>query len=143
VNQVATGRLPLSAPSRSVCAETDVRTTSIGAGSSYALVKLRTTSGSSIGRIWVDRAGALTVRADASGTRFTTNAVIAAGTWHRLGLCAEIGTAGSLSLRVNGATVGTWGTNTGTAAVSSVQLGDNDARTATVTWDALTVTGTP
>ena len=51
-----------------------------------------------------------------------------------------MGASGSLSLRVDGATVGSWTANTGTTSVATVQLGDNEARTATVHWDALTVT---
>ena len=36
--------------------------------------------------------------------------------------------------------IGTWATNTGTMPLSRIQIGDNDARTATVNWDDLVVT---
>ncbi len=137
VNQVATGRLALSSASTAVCADVDVRATSVASGANYALIKLRNTGGSSIGRIWISSTGALRIRADVTGTEFATTSVLAPGTWHRLGLCASVGASGSLSLRVDGATVGSWTTNTGTTSVATVQLGDNEARTATVNWDAL------
>ncbi|MCU1361457.1 MAG: domain containing protein [Ilumatobacteraceae bacterium] len=139
-NQVATGRLALSTPSTSVCADFDFRATSVSSADKYAPLKLRSSSGASVGRIWISNTGSLRVRADVTGAEFATTSVVAPGTWHRLGLCTTIGTTGSLSLRVDGVTVGTWAANTGTSPVASVQLGDNDARTATANWDALVVT---
>ena len=136
-----TARLRLSATAMAACAEVDTRVTSV-TGTGFALLKLRNSVGSALGRVVVSSTGALSVRADVSGTTIPTPAVIAPGTWHRVGLCATIGTAGSLSLRVDGVQVGTWAANTGTSAIAVLQIGDNDPRTATANWDAALVTRT-
>jgi hypothetical protein len=82
------------------------------------------------------------VRADIPGTTFTTTTVLAVNAWNKLTLCVSTGagTAGQLQLRVNGVAAGTWATNTGTSPLARIQVGDNDARTATVNWDNLVVT---
>jgi hypothetical protein len=138
-NAVATGRLAFPAAT-SVCADVDFRATSVSSAAKYAPIKLRASNGNSVGRIWISSTGSLRVRADVTGTEFVSTSTVAPGTWHRLGLCATIGTSGSLSLRVDGVVVGTWNVNTGTSPVTAVQMGDNDPRTATVHWDALVVT---
>jgi hypothetical protein len=51
-----------------------------------------------------------------------------------------VGTAGALQLRVDGAAVGTWTVDTGRADHGSLQLGDNDPRTATLHFDRVVVT---
>ena len=55
-----------------MCADVDVRATSVASGANYALIKLRNTGGSSIGRIWISSTGALRIRADVTGTEFAT-----------------------------------------------------------------------
>jgi alpha-tubulin suppressor-like RCC1 family protein len=139
-NAPSTARLALSRPAASTCSELDVRLTSVGGTARYAVLKLRNTAGASIGRVWVDGAGRLSVRADVTGAQFATPAVLQPGTWRRVGLCVTVGTAGALQLRVDGAAVGTWTVDTGRADHGSLQLGDNDPRTATLHFDRVVVT---
>ena len=141
---VGTGQLALTTSATQSCTSIDVRVASISGTARYALFKLRNAAGSSVGRVQIDSARQVTVRADVLGTNLnpTTSTVLALNAWNRITLCASIGsgTSGQLSLRVNGLVRGTWATNTGTSPVARVQVGDNDPRTATVNWDALVVT---
>jgi alpha-tubulin suppressor-like RCC1 family protein len=143
-NTTSSGQIPYSEAFRTNdgCASADVRVTSVGAGSAkYALMKLRTFVGSSIARVQVDSSMRLSVRSDIAGSTLPGTFPISANTWTRIALCvATGGPDGTLQLRVNGETVGTWTVNTGAGEFSRVQLGDNDPRTATVNWDHLVVT---
>ncbi|MGE3587483.1 MAG: hypothetical protein AB7L17_07145 [Ilumatobacteraceae bacterium] len=141
-NQSGTGQIALSSTATQACAAVDVRVSSISGSARYALLKLRNSAGASIGRVQVDSSRRLSVRADVSGSTLSTQATLTLNTWSRLTLCVSVGsgTTGQLQLRVNGTTVGTWNTNTGTSPVARIQVGDNDPRTATVNWDDLVVT---
>lgn len=131
----------LAASSTDACAAVDVRVTSVSGTARYALMKLRNSGGSSMGRIEVDANGSVQVRADVTGASFTTGASLPFGSWHRVTLCVVAGTSGSLRFELDGSPVGTWNVSTGTLPFASVQLGDNSSRTATVNWDSLVVTG--
>lgn len=141
-NQSGTGQVALTATAMQSCTSVDVRVAAVSGTARYALIKLRNTAGGSIGRVQIDSARRLSVRADLPGTMFSTTSVLALNAWNRITLCASVGsgTSGQLSLRLNGTTLGTWATNTGTTALARIQVGDNDARTATVNWDDLVVT---
>ena len=142
VNESGTGQIALTATAMQSCTSVDVRVASVSGTARYALIKLRNAAGASIGRLQIDSARRLSVRADIPGTMFTTTTVLAINAWNRITLCASVGsgTSGQLSLRVNGTPLGSWATNTGTSALARIQVGDNDARTATVNWDDLVVT---
>ncbi|MBI5087597.1 MAG: hypothetical protein HZB15_01640 [Actinobacteria bacterium] len=139
-NQSGTGQIALSSTATQACASVDVRVSSISGTERYALIKLRNAAGASIGRVQVDSSRRLSVRADVSGTTLSTPATLTLNAWSRISLCVSVATAGSLELRVNGTTVGTWSANTGTSPLARIQVGDNDPRTATVNWDDLVVT---
>ena len=117
-NAAATARLALSNTSTAACTEVDLRVTSIGGTANWAPLKVRNAAGSSVGRVWVSPAGAVSVRADVTGAQFTTARTFTFGTWNRVGLCVTIGSQGSLRLTVDGATVGTWAANTGTSPIA-------------------------
>ncbi|HYN74757.1 MAG TPA: putative Ig domain-containing protein [Candidatus Limnocylindria bacterium] len=131
---VAYKDLPAAEPR--VCSEAAFRLES--ATATLALMKLRAGT-QSVARVSVTTARALTVRADVSGTVFSTTATLQLTTWTTLKLCATTGTGGAIELSVNGSPVGSWATSTGTAAITRVQLGDNDPKTAVYNLDALTV----
>jgi hypothetical protein len=60
--------------------------------------------------------------------------------WSELTLCVSNGTSGAITLLLDGIEVGSWTANTGTRAITQIQLGDSSTRTATVNWDDLVVT---
>ena len=140
--QSGTGQIALSSTATQACTSVDVRVASISGADRYALIKLRNAAGASMGRIQIDSSRRLSVRADVSGTTYSTTTALAVNAWNRLTLCVSTGsgTSGQLQLRLNGTTLGTWAANTGTSPLARIQVGDNDARTATVNWDNLVVT---
>ena len=144
VSQSGTGRVALTATTMQSCTSVDVQVGAVSGTERYALIKLRNSAGNSLGRVQIDSALRLSVRADVSGATLntTTPATLALNTWSRVTLCALVagGTSGQLSLRLNGVTIGTWAADTGTSPLANIQVGDNDARTATVNWDDLVVT---
>jgi hypothetical protein len=139
-NQSGTGQVALSSNATQACASVDVRVSSISGSNRYALIKLRSAAGSSIGRVQVDSSRRLSVRADVTGTTYTTTSTVALNAWNRVTLCVSVASAGQLQLRLNGTAIGTWNANTGTSPLARIQVGDNDPRTATVNWDDLVVT---
>ncbi|MCU1358737.1 MAG: regulator of chromosome condensation [Ilumatobacteraceae bacterium] len=142
VNQTGTGQVALATNATQACTSVDVRVASVTGTDLYSLIKLRSATGASIGRVQISTAGKLSVRADVSGAVLATTATVAVNAWNRITLCVAVGagTTGQLQLRLNGTTLNTWAANTGTSPLAKIQVGDNDARTATVNWDDLVVT---
>jgi alpha-tubulin suppressor-like RCC1 family protein len=132
-------RRSLTSTGSDVCASLDVRVASMSGSVRYSLLKLRNSQGASIGRLEVDAAGRVSVRADVVGTVLRTDAVLPLSTWRKVTLCATVGLSGRLRAEVDGAEVGNWSTNTGTQLVSGIQIGDNSARTAVVNFDDVVV----
>ncbi len=139
-NAAAEGRSSLSVTAAEACVSFDVNPAAVVGTARYSLVKVRNTAAASIGRIELTSAGALSVRADVTGTRFSVTGALPFNSWHRLTLCVGVGSAGSLRLDVDGVARGSWTTNTGLLPISVVQLGDNELRSATVNWDSVVVT---
>ena len=138
-NAAGTARRALASTTTAACTEVDLRIAALSGTTNYSALKLRSSNGASFARVWVLPSRQLAVRADITGTQFNAGASITLGTWYRIGLCSTIGAQGSLSLVVDGVTVGSWTANTGTSPFAAVQIGDNDPRTATVNWDRLVV----
>lgn len=62
-------------------------------------------------------------------------------TWSTVEVCATVGTAGTWTLKVNGTSVmNPWTANNGTAAIGTVQVGDDSVTTATFAVDDVRVT---
>lgn len=136
----ASARLALTETSDDVCAEVDFRASVLAGSAKYSLMKLRNTDGSSVARIRISPSGNISSRADVAKRSLSTSTSVDPGSWHRLGLCVGVARSGSISVTVDGVTVGSWTMDTGTLPVATVQLGDNSRRTATAHWDALEVT---
>jgi predicted phosphodiesterase len=120
------------------CFRVAVNVASIGSGS-VALMKLRAAmNNASIGRVYLTSARAIRVRGDVSGAVFSPGVTLPSG-WHTLELCGRIGIAGTWQLSLDGATLGSWTTDNGTAPITRVQLGDDLAKTVTVNFDDVVV----
>ncbi len=117
-----------------LCVRGEVNLTSVGANS-VDLLKLRTAGGTSIGRVLVTSSGTLNVRADVAGRTFTTGRVLALDDWTTVELCGTVGTAGTWTLSVDGARVGSWTADNGSTPIGVVQIGDNVAKTVTLNLD--------
>jgi hypothetical protein len=140
VNAPGSGRLSIGTTTTAACAAFDVRVASVSGTARPALIKLRAANGASIGRVQVDSSRRVYVRNDVTGVTHDPARTLAAATWTRVRLCASVGLAGSLRLELNGVVAGTWSANTGSSGLTAIQLGDNDPRTITASWDALAVT---
>ena len=139
-NAIGQARLAIGSSPAAACASVDVRIESVGGTTRPALMKLRTAASASVARLQIDTSRRLYVRNDVTGATLTTTAILPLSTWTRVRLCIAVGTAGLIRVEVGGVQVGSWNVNTGTANLTTVQLGDNDARTITANWDALVVT---
>jgi alpha-tubulin suppressor-like RCC1 family protein len=123
-----------------VCAAVDVRVASMSGSYWYTLVRLRSSTGSSVARVEVNRWRGLSVRVDTTGTRLSVSPRLTFNAWSELTLCVSNGASGAITLLLDGIEVGSWTANTGTRAITQIQLGDSSTRTATVNWDDLVVT---
>lgn len=139
-NSIATARAEFPVASPTACAAVELLPTSVPAGSTYTVMRLRTTGGSSLARLRLDGAGRLSVRADTTGTTFATAARAPTGSWTAVSLCVITGANGSVSLAVGGQTVWSTPLAFGSPLIGSVQFGEDVARTATIHLDALRVT---
>ena len=64
--------------------------------------------------------------------------------WHSIELCGTVGTSGTWDLYRDGAKiVDAWATDTGTAPVGRVEIGDTAAGTFTVNFDDVVVDQAP
>jgi len=99
------------------------------ASSQVNLLRVRTSTDTSIGYVYVSSTGTLGLRDDAGAVTLTSSVVPGAG-WHLLELTLTIGTSGASSVSVDGATVaslsktGNWGTTpVGRFQIGEVQTG--------------------
>jgi hypothetical protein len=137
-NQRAFAYHDLGSSHPSLCMSEAVNLTSIS-GSASALLKLRTASNQSVGRVFVNPARVLHVRADIPGTTFSSGVALPSG-WNTIALCGTIGTSGTWALWLNGTPIGSWGANNGTSPITRVQIGDDAAKTVTLNIDDVVVT---
>jgi len=133
----AQARRNLVSDAASACVSAEVRMSRLDGWALYTLMRLRSSSGSSMARVEVKQNGRLYVRADAVGTRFTVGETLPFGSWHEVRLCV---TSGALRLELDGVEVGSWSVGTGSQPLRSVQIGDTGALSVTANWDSLVVT---
>jgi hypothetical protein len=121
-----------------LCMSESVNLTSISGGAS-ALLKMRTATNQSVGRVFASPTRVLNVRADVSGVTLSSGVSLPAG-WNTIRLCGTIGTSGTWTLFLNGSQIGSWSANNGTAPITRVQIGDDAAKTVTINIDDVLVT---
>ncbi len=126
----------------SLCHSQQIRVASLGG--SIDLFRLRTATDSGVVRVYVDANRVLWIRSDVAGTQRSSGVAVTLSTWHTVELCGTVGTAGSWTLYVDGTQRGTpWQSNTGTAPVGRVQIGDTGAKTWTINFDTVRTDQTP
>ena len=103
------------------------------------LLKSRTATGGSLGRLTINTARQIIVRNDATGTSTLTGVTLPAG-WQSLELCTTVGTSGSLRGFLNGVQIANVTTNLGATNVGRVQIfDDNGGRTFDARMDDLVI----
>jgi hypothetical protein len=134
-NQSAFARRGLGGTFPNVCLSSAVRLNSIGAGANVQLLKLRAGS-TNVARVVVTSGRLLRARNDITGAFLSNGPTLATG-WHTVELCATVGAGtGSVRVSLDGTLVtNVGGQNLGTASLSSVQIGDDTAKTVNVDWD--------
>ena len=122
-----------------VCMSMNVNAISLDAGSSV-LLRLRTSANGPIIRVFA-LTGILRLRSDVSAAQRSSGVALGTG-WHGIELCGTVGTSGSWDLYRDGVQiVSDWVANTGTTPVGRVEIGDNGAKTLTINFDDVVVTG--
>ena len=122
-----------------VCMSMNVNATSLDASTSV-LLRLRTSANGPIIRVFA-LTGILRLRSDVSAAQRSSGVALGTG-WHSIELCGAVGTSGSWDLYRDGVEiVSDWVANTGTTPVGRVEIGDNGAKTYTVNFDDVVVTG--
>jgi len=105
------------------------------------LARFKSSTGGAVGRLYLKATGELVLRSDVTGAQAFSKILLPLGTWNTVELCGTVGTAGTLQVKVNGTSVlGPWTTDLGTAAIGTVQVGDDSATTATLSVDDVQVT---
>jgi len=114
-----------------------------GANTVY-LVKLRTSTGGSLGGVYISSTGRLGFRNDVAGQSTTTTTAVTPGSWHTLGVRIVVGTSGVVELSYDGTLIATISGNLGTTAIGRFQLGENSTgRTFDVRFDEVVVDTQP
>lgn len=132
-------RATLTTPANTVCQSQAVRLTSVGADT--VLARFKNTAGGPVGRLYVRSTGELALRSDVTAAKLLSGVRLPFGAWTTVEVCATVGTAGTWTVEVDGAgAIGPWTADNGTAAISSVQVGDDSATTATFSVDDVRVT---
>jgi hypothetical protein len=108
-------------------------------GTTVDVMRLRTATNGPIIKVFVNSAGILTLRADASGAQRWSGVALGTG-WHRVELCGTVGTASGWTLSLDGLViVDAWQADVGTVAVGRIQIGDNAAKTWTANFDDVVI----
>ena len=95
-----------------------------GANTVY-LLKLRTSTGTSLGGVFISSTGKLGFRNDVTGQSTTTAVTVSPGTWHTLLLHVVVSTSGTVELWYDGAQIAFISGNLGTDPIGRFQLGEN------------------
>jgi chitodextrinase len=132
----------LSAAQSSACTSVRVNIASQGT-TGVDLFRLRSAGNGALIKVFVNQSGVLAIRADFSGAQNSSGVALGSG-WHLVELCGTVGSAGVWSLYRDGAQIVTaWTTDTGTAPIARVQIGDTAAKTWTANWDDVVLDGAP
>jgi hypothetical protein len=111
----------LATPASTVCLKSDVAV--VNRDASLVLLQLLAADGAPIARAFVSATGELQARSDVSNVVISTGAQLPFG-WSTIQLCATTGAGGGLSVYLDGALLGQASTNTGSAKVGRLQIGD-------------------
>jgi hypothetical protein len=135
-------RATLSTPATTVCQSQAVKVDSLG--NTLVLARFKSSTGGAVGRLYLKSTGELVLRSDVTGAQAFSKVLLPLGTWNTVELCGTVGTvgtAGTLQVKVNGTSVlGPWTADLGTAAIGTIQVGDDAATTATLSVDDVVVT---
>ena len=96
--------------------------------SSAALLKVRTATGTSLLRLFVNGSGRLAIRNDVTGVTTTSTTTVAAGRWYEARVHVTVnGTASSVEVSLDGARVASLSTtqSLGTTPIGRIQVGDD------------------
>jgi hypothetical protein len=136
--QSAFAYVDLASPLTSACVSANVNV-SARSGITLDLLRLRTSAGGAIAKVYLDAQGRLLVRSEFAGTQLSSGIVLPTG-WNRLELCGTVGTLNGWDLYLNGSRiVNAWQANTGTTPIGRLQIGDTAAKTWTANWDDVIV----
>ncbi len=113
------------APRPSVCASARVNVTSLS--TTAMILKSRTATNGSLGRLRLDVQRRIYVRNDRTGGSTATGVTLPLG-WHTVELCTTVGATGNLSAYLDGVQIANVTTNLGTAPVGRIQIFDNNGR---------------
>jgi hypothetical protein len=105
-----------------------VRFKVVSQADSFALLKFRTASGSSVARLWLTSAGRLAIRNDVMGVATQSLTAVTAGWWHTVKVRVLVdGAASRIDVWFDGAQVDalSGSQSLGTSPVGRVQLGDD------------------
>lgn len=110
---------------------------------SVVLMRLRTSTGAGISKVFVGSTGVLFVRSDVSTSQRSSLTTLPSG-WNTIELCGTVGSSGTWDLYLNGSQiVSAWTADTGTTPVGRVQIGDDSAKTWTINFDDVVVDQIP
>jgi alpha-tubulin suppressor-like RCC1 family protein len=128
----------LPSPVTTACESADVNVTARGTNT-VALLRLLTSTNAGIVRLFVNTSGVLIAKADAPGTQ-KTGVTLGTG-WVSLELCGTVsGTTGVIDVYRNGVhIISSWAVAVPNAAIATIQIGDNTAKTMTVNFDNVVV----
>jgi hypothetical protein len=131
-NQSAFAYRDLSSATSTACLSVNVNLVS---GNNVDLFRLRTVANGPVIKVFVASNGTVQIRSDFAST--TRNSGIQMGTgFHNLELCGTVGTNSTWDLYRDGVQiVNDWLTDTGTAPVGRIQIGDTAAKTFTANFD--------
>ena len=135
-NQTAFANRDLGTSTMTPCVSMNVN---VASGTGIDLFRLRSAGNGAVIKVFVHANGTLQLRSDFGGT--TRNSGVQVGTgWHSLELCGTVGSTTTWDLIRDGVViVDDWAANTGTAAVTRVQIGDSAAKTFTANFDHVRV----
>ena len=140
--QVAYLRENLASSTPSACMSMAVSMSAQGANA-VNLMRLRTSTGGPIVRVFSSATRVLYLRSDVAGVQRSSGATLPAA-WSSVELCGAVGATSTWDLYLNGVlVVNDWATNSGTVAIGRVEVGDTSARTFTMNVDDVVVDGAP
>jgi hypothetical protein len=134
VAQAAYAYRDLSVEVDSACLSVAVNPTSLG-GNAVDLVRMRTSTGGPIAKVFVNASGILSIRSDFSNAQISSGVGLESG-WHTIELCGTVGTATTWDLYRDGSRiVNSWTAATGSTPIGRIQIGDTAVRTWTINVD--------
>src|SRR5262249_17235573 len=102
------------------------------ASTTLSLLRVLTSTGGAVARVFVNPSGILYARSDVSGIQMSSKVVIGSG-WHAIEICVTTASAGTIELYRDGLPiVSGFQTSTGSTPIGRVLIGDTGSKTFTV-----------